>query len=256
MRVIILGCGTSGGVPRIGGKDGAGDWGACNPANPRNRRRRCSILVHDRGRSILVDTAPDLRDQLIDARVARIDAVLWTHDHADQTHGIDDLRALTLRHGPVEGWAEARTLEVLRQRFGYCFETARGSFYTALYRACLIDGPFEAAGIAVTPFYQHHGSIMSLGFRFGPIAYANDVVKLDDAAFAAMEGVDTLIIDAMRYTPHPTHAHLDLTLSWIERIRPRRAILTNMHVDLDYDEVRRRVPPHVEPAYDGMVIEA
>ncbi len=256
MRVIILGCGTSGGVPRIGGKDGAGEWGACNPANPRNRRRRCSILVQDQGKSILVDTSPDLRDQLIDARVTRIDAVLWTHDHADQTHGIDDLRALTLRHGPVEGWSDTRTLGILKDRFGYCFETARGSIYTALYRACLIDGPFEAAGIAVTPFYQHHGSIMSLGFRFGPIAYANDVVKLDDAAFAAMAGVDTLIIDAMRYTPHPTHAHLDLTLSWIERIRPRRAVLTNMHVDLDYDELRRRLPSHIEPAYDGMVIEA
>jgi phosphoribosyl 1,2-cyclic phosphate phosphodiesterase len=256
MRVTILGCGTSGGVPRIGGKDGAGEWGACNPANPKNRRRRCSILVEDQGRAVLVDTAPDLRDQLIDARVTRIDSVLWTHDHADQAHGIDDLRALTLRHGPVDGWADERTLRVLRERFGYCFETARGSFYTALYRPRLIDGPFEAAGIAVVPFYQHHGSIMSLGFRFGPIAYANDVVKLDEAAFAVMEGVDTLIIDAMRYTPHPTHAHLDMALSWIERIGPRRAILTNMHVDMDYDEVKRRVPAHVEPAYDGMVIEA
>ncbi len=256
MRVTILGCGTSGGVPRIGGKGGAGEWGACNPANPRNRRRRCSILVQDRDKTILVDTSPDLRDQLIDARVTRIDAVLWTHDHADQAHGIDDLRALTLRQGPIEAWADARTLGVLKQRFGYCFETARGSFYTALYRAHVIDGPFEVAGIAVTPFYQHHGSIMSLGFRFGTIAYANDVVKLDEAAFAAMEGVDTLVIDAMRYTPHPTHAHLDLTLSWIGRIRPRRAVLTNMHVDMDYDELKQRLPDHIEPAYDGMVIEA
>jgi phosphoribosyl 1,2-cyclic phosphate phosphodiesterase len=255
MRLIILGCGTSGGVPRIGGKDGGGDWGACDPANPKNRRRRCSVAVQDQGKTLLVDTAPDLREQLMEAHIGRVDAVLWTHDHADQAHGIDDLRPMVLRHGPVEGWSDARTLEALQQRFGYCFEAPRGSFYSALYRPRVIDGPFEVAGIAVTPFHMHHGSIMSLGFRFGPIAYANDVVKLDESAFAALDGVDTLIIDAMRYTPHPTHAHLDLTLSWIERIRPRRAILTNMHVDMDYEAVHRRVPPHVEPAYDGMIVE-
>lgn len=255
MRVTILGCGTSGGVPRIGGKDGKGEWGACDPANPRNRRRRCSILVQDGGKTVLIDTSPDLREQLIDAGVTRVDAVVWTHDHADQAHGIDDLRALTLRHGPVDGWADPRTMSVLKERFGYCFATEPGSFYSALYRERIIDGPFDAVGIPMIPFYQHHGKIMSLGFRFGPIAYANDVVRLDEAAFVAMAGVDTLIVDAMRYTPHPTHAHLDMTLGWIERIAPRRAVLTNMHVDMDYDEVARRTPAHVEPAYDGMVIE-
>jgi phosphoribosyl 1,2-cyclic phosphate phosphodiesterase len=255
-QLTILGCGTSGGVPRIGGDGGAGEWGACDPRNPRNRRRRCSVLVRVDGKTILVDTSPDVREQLLDAGVTCIDAVLWTHDHADQAHGIDDLRPFALRDGPVEGWADARTASVLRQRFAYCFDGEYGSFYRPIYRISIIESrPFRAAGIEVVPFNQSHGNIQSLGFRFGNIAYANDVVALDDAAFAVLEGVDTLVVDAMRYRPHPTHAHFDLALEWIERIRPRRAVLTNMHVDMDYDEVKRRSPPNVEPAYDGMVLE-
>jgi len=253
VRVTILGCGTSGGVPRPGGKGGKGEWGAANPDDPRNRRRRCSILVQDKGKTLLVDTSPDVRSQLLDACVERVDAVLWTHDHADQLHGIDDLRPYMLRQGQIESWSDQRTFGVLQRRFGYCFE--QDGFYSPIYRHALIDGLFRAAGIAVTPFVQDHGSIPSLGFRFGRLAYANDVVALPDEAFTAMAGVEVLVIDAMRYRPHPTHAHLDLTLQWIARIRPKQAFLTNLHVDMDYAELDRRTPDHVRPCYDGMVIE-
>ncbi len=255
MRVTILGCGTSGGVPRPGGKDGLGEWGAANPQDSRNRRRRCSILVQEKGKTVLVDTSPDLRSQLLDARVERVDAVIWTHEHADQVHGIDDLRPYALRHGRIEAWADAHTFGVLRRRFGYCFEAEGGGFYNPIYQPNLIEGPFEAAGIPVIPFAQDHGSVASLGFRFGKIAYANDVVGLSDAAFAAMTGVEFLIVDAMRYRPHPTHAHLELALEWIERVRPKQAFLTNLHVDMDYAEVDRLTPVHVHPCHDGMVID-
>ena len=256
-KVTILGCGTSGGVPRPGGPGGAGAWGACDPRNPKNIRRRCSILVEEAGKTILVDTSPDLQRQLIDARVTRLDAVLWTHDHADHTHGIDDVRPLAIHQGPIDAWASKRTLASLYTRFGYVFAQPDVSVYSTLYRAHEIgDGPFTVAGVRVVPFEMDHGSTIALGFRFGGIAYCNDVVRLDERAFKALEGVDTLIVDAMRYRPHPTHAHLDLSLEWIARIKPRRAVLTNMHVDMDYDEVNRVTPAHVEPAYDGLVLEA
>jgi phosphoribosyl 1,2-cyclic phosphate phosphodiesterase len=253
VRITILGCGTSGGVPRPGGKDGKGEWGAANPADPRNRRRRCSILVQDRGKTVLVDTSPDLRCQLLDAAVERVDAVLWTHDHADQLHGIDDLRPFRLRHGLIESWSDPRTYGVLQRRFGYCFE--QDGIYAAIYRHNLIEGPFRAAGIGVTPIPQDHGSIPSLGFRFGGFAYANDVVELPEEAFEVMAGVEVLVVDAMRYRPHPTHAHLDRTLGWIERIGPQRAFLTNLHVDMDYAELDRQTPAHVHPCHDGLAIE-
>lgn len=256
MRVTILGCGTSGGVPRIGGRDGAGDWGACDPSNPKNRRRRCSILVQDEATTVLVDTSPDCREQLIDARVKKLDAVIWTHEHADQLHGVDDPRALSLRHGPIEGWADERTWQILRHRFGYCFSSEEAGWYNPIYRPRTISGPFSIGKIYVTPFLQDHGTIPTLGLRFGPIAYVNDVVRLEEAAFDALAGVDTMIVDAMRYTPHPTHAHVELALSWIARIKPRRAVLTNLHVDLDYGRLASELPKGTEPAYDGMVIDA
>lgn len=256
MRVTILGCGTSGGVPRLGGKDGRGEWGAADPDDHRNVRTRCSILVQDQGKTVLVDTSPDVRAQLLAARVERVDAVIWTHDHADQCHGIDDLRPYVFRQGQIEAWADRRTLGILRRRFGYCFEAEGGGFYNPLYRAHEIDGPFAAGGLAVTPIPQDHGTIPSLGFRFGPVAYANDVVALPPEAFEVMQGVEVMIVDAMRYRPHPTHAHLDLALDWIERIGPRRAFLTNLHVDMDYAELDRRTPAHVHPCHDGQLIEA
>lgn len=250
MKVTILGCGSSGGVPRIGG-----DWGVCDPTNPRNRRRRCSILVEDQGATVLIDTSPDMREQLLDAGVTDLDGVVWTHDHADQTHGLDDLRAIAIRHRRrVNVWGDAETLQRLKSKFGYCFPEGTTGAYPAILNDHLIEGPFSVGPIALRPFDQDHGTMKSLGFRIGDIAYANDVVDLDDAAFDAMAGCRVMIVDALRYTPHPTHAHLDRALSWIEQVAPERAVLTNMHVDLDYETLKAELPEGVEPAYDGMVI--
>jgi len=256
MRVTILGCGTSGGVPRPGGKGGQGEWGAADPGEPRNRRRRCSILVQEAGKTLVVDTSPDIREQLLDAQVERVDAVIWTHDHADQVHGIDDLRPYALRQGPIEAWSDRRTFDILKRRFGYCFEAEGGGFYAPIYAHRLIEGSFKAAGVPVTPFVQDHGTVPSLGFRFGSVGYANDVVMLPEEAFSVLAGVEVLIVDAMRYRPHGTHAHLERALEWIERIGPKRAFLTNLHVDMDYGEVDRITPSHVHPCYDGLIIES
>jgi phosphoribosyl 1,2-cyclic phosphate phosphodiesterase len=268
IAVTILGCGSSGGVPRIGGPDGSGIWGACDPSNPKNRRRRCSVLVTRKGGEgetrVLVDTSPDMREQLIDARVSRLDGVLISHDHADQLHGIDDLRMIAInmrRRVPV--WSDATTFQGVLARFSYCFVQPEGSDYPAILDAEEIDEPFTRFGIAgaggalpVRAFRQGHGHIHSLGFRFGRIAYSSDVDRLDEKAFAALAGVEVWIVDALRYTPHPSHAHVARTLEWIARVRPKRAVLTNLHIDLDYETLRRELPDGVEPAYDGMVIEA
>jgi phosphoribosyl 1,2-cyclic phosphate phosphodiesterase len=170
-------------------------------------------------------------------------------------HGIDDLRPFALRQGPIESWADRRTQDILLRRFRYCFEAEEHGFYNPIYRPSLIEGPFHAAGVKILPFVQDHGTTSSLGLRFGPIAYANDVVQLSEQAFATMAGVEVLIVDAMRFRPHGTHAHLDRALEWIDRIRPQRAFLTNLHVDMDYGEVDRLTPPHVRPCHDGLVIE-
>lgn len=255
MRVTILGCGTSAGVPRVGGPGGKGEWGAANPSDPRNRRTRCSILVQDQDKTLLIDTSPDVRSQLLAAEVERIDAVIWTHDHADQCHGIDDLRPFALRQGQIESWSDERTYGVLSRRFGYCFHAEGNGFYNPIYRHKVISGPFQAAGLPVVPFLQDHGTIPSLGFRFGAVGYANDVVMLPEESLTALEGVEVLIVDAMRYRPHPTHAHLDRALEWIDRLKPRRAFLTNLHVDMDYAEVDRTTPSHVTPCHDGLQID-
>ncbi|WP_340151517.1 MBL fold metallo-hydrolase [uncultured Sneathiella sp.] len=252
MEVTILGCGTSGGVPRIGN-----DWGACDPDEPKNRRRRCSILVKEKGTTVLIDTSPDIREQLLEADIGRLDGVVWTHEHADQCHGIDELRVLAIRNRErVNVWGDKKTLDILIRRFDYCFRQLEGNPYPAILDEHLISGPFTIGDINFLPFDQDHGSITSLGFRMGPIGYSNDLVNLDDRGFEILEGVDTWIVDAMRYTPHPTHVNLETALKWIERLKPRRAILTNMHVDLDYQTLRRELPDGVEPGYDGMVIEA
>lgn len=251
MEVTILGCGTSGGVPRIGN-----DWGACDPDEPKNNRRRCSIFVKNEGTQVLIDTSPDIRQQLLDADIDDLDGVVWTHEHADQCHGIDELRVLAIRHRKrIDVWSDNQTLSVLMRRFDYCFKQLEGNSSPAILNEHFIDGPFAIGNIDFIPFVQDHGGINSLGFRMGSIGYSNDLVNLDDRGFEILAGVDTWIVDAMRYAPHPTHVNLETALKWIERLKPRRAILTNMHVDLDYQTLIRDLPKGVEPAYDGMKIE-
>jgi phosphoribosyl 1,2-cyclic phosphate phosphodiesterase len=261
LRFTILGCGSSGGVPRIGNV-----WGACDPMNPKNRRRRCALLVERFGKggrtSVLIDTPADLREQLLDARVDRLDAVLYTHDHADHTHGIDDLRGIafaTKRRVPIYATAETRT--VLTQRFEYCFVQPEGSPYPAILEArdlspgepLIIRG--DGGAIEAMPVLVEHGNGGALGFRFGNIAYSPDISGMPDSSAALLSGLDLWIVDALRHQPHPTHFGVKQALAWIERLGARRAILTHMTTELDYDALRRDLPEHVEPAYDGMVVE-
>jgi phosphoribosyl 1,2-cyclic phosphate phosphodiesterase len=258
LSVTILGCGSSGGVPRLGGK-----WGACDPADPRNARRRCSILVtrSDAGGAtrVLVDTSPDLRAQLLDAGVGELDAVIYTHDHADHTHGIDDLRMVVYNtHRKLQVWADTATSDSLLHRFGYAFVQPKGSEYPPILDLNLLDGGFSVGGaggeIAVTPLPVGHGNATALGFRFGPLAYIPDVSDIPEPTWALLSGLDLWIVDALRYKPHPSHSHLDKTLAWIDRAAPRQAILTNMHVDLDYATLAAETPAHVTPGHDGLTV--
>jgi len=261
LRLTILGCGSSGGVPRVGQ-----GWGDCDPSNPKNRRRRCSALLERFGSggatTILIDTSPDLREQLIEAGVNGLDGVLLSHPHADHTHGIDDLRPLCLVMGRrIDIHMNEATSAIVRRAFSYIFHMAEGSSYPPIAtERRLISGKvvrIEGAGGAVdaTPFDLDHGDISALGFRFGSLAYTPDVKLIPAASRPFLEGLDTWIIDALRYRPHPSHFSVDDALEWIERMRPRRAILTNLHTDLDYETLRARLPARVTPAYDGMRIE-
>jgi phosphoribosyl 1,2-cyclic phosphate phosphodiesterase len=262
LSFTILGCGSSGGVPRP-----ALGWGKCDPNNPKNRRRRCSLLVertNEAGRTrVLVDTSPDLREQLIDAEVDWLDGVLYTHEHADHTHGIDDLRSLVIgRHRLIDVYVDEPTSRVLFLRFGYCFVTPPGSNYPPILterriapgHAVTVAG--QGGGITALPFVQDHGDIPSLGFRFGDVAYSSDLVDLPEESVAALAELDLWIVDALRYRPHPSHFSVEQALAWIERLKPKRAILTNLHSDLDYAELGAKLPGHVEVAYDGMRIDA
>lgn len=262
LTFTILGCGSSGGVPRP-----ALGWGACDPNNPKNRRRRCSLLVERRngaGRTrVLVDTSPDLREQLLDADIDWVDGILYTHEHADHTHGIDDVRALYMhKKRRLDVYVDDATSRVLFHRFGYCFVTPPGSNYPPIMtehrirpgEPVTIDG--EGGPIRVLPFLQDHGDIASLGFRFDGVAYSSDLVDLPPASVPLLAGLDVWIVDALRYRPHGSHFSVDDALGWIARIAPKRAILTNMHSDLDFEELRARLPSHVEPAYDAMQFEA
>ncbi|MHB8528289.1 MAG: MBL fold metallo-hydrolase [Caulobacteraceae bacterium] len=263
LEVIVLGCGSSGGVPRADG-----NWGACNPADRRNWRSRCSLLVRrisDGGpatqTTVVVDAAPEFRLQAAAAGIRRLDGLLLTHDHADQCHGLDDIRAFALlQRAKIACWMDGPTRASLLQRFGYAFEGE--GIYPAIAEArenpphgerWSIGGP--SGPIEISSFDQDHGGIRSLGYRFHSIAYSSDVVDFDDATLDALRGLDLWIVDALRYTPHPTHAHVAKTLGWIERVRPRRAILTNLHIDLDYEELASRLPDGVEPAYDGLRVQ-
>ena len=259
--ITILGCGSSGGVPRVGQ-----GWGACDPRNPRNRRRRCSILVERRSEAgattVLVDTSPDARAQLIDANVTRLDAILMTHAHADHTHGIDDVRPLViLARKRIDMYMDAPTSVTVNASFGYIFQTPQGSNYPALLNEkrltpgapCVIDGPGGA--IEATPFALRHGEIDALGFRFGDIAYTPDVITIPDAALPFLENLDCWIIDALRHTRHPSHFSVEEALHWVARMKPRRAILTNLHTDLDYARLKADVPKNVDVAFDGMRVD-
>lgn len=258
MRFTILGCGSSGGVPRLGGH-----WGDCDPTNPKNRRRRCSMLVERVGPEgttrVLIDTSPDLRAQLLDAGVGELNAVIWTHAHADHTHGLDDLRMIVFnmrKRLPV--WADGDTQDDLFSRFAYAFVQPEGSPYPPILEMHTISGDvtIDGAGgpVVLRPFEVNHGAIDALGFRVGDLAYLPDVADIPETSWPMLEGLDCWVLDALRREPHPTHAHLARSLEWIARAAPKQAVLTNMHIDLDYAEVDAETPAHVTPAYDGMVL--
>lgn len=253
MKVRILGCGTSTGVPRIGN-----DWGTIDPAEPRNRRRRVSVLVSAADTRILVDTGPDMREQLLDAGVATLDAVIWTHEHADHVHGIDDLRQLFHNaRAPLAGYAAERTLRSLRSRFDYVFDGRGG--YPATVVPHLLGAGMDLGPIAVETTEQPHGAITATSLLFTSegktIGYATDFNALTDEATRLFAGVDVWILDALRHTPHPSHNHLAQALQYVERVQPKRALLTHMDFSMDYRSLLGQLPPHVEPAYDGMEIE-
>lgn len=253
MKVTILGCGASGGVPLS-----TGEWGSCDPENPKNRRRRVSIAVQDQETTLIVDTSPDFRAQMLDAEISKIDAVLITHDHADHTHGIDDLRPFFYGHGKsIDIYSDELTLRTMKERFAYIFRARPGTpdLYKPFLRPHTVTGSFQVGSISVKPFAQDHGYSKTLGFRFDKVAYSTDVLNLDEAAFRALEGVEVWIVDCLAYEVKPTHSHLTKTLQWIERVAPKRAILTHMNHTLDYEELKKRLPEDVEPAYDGLVIE-
>ncbi len=260
LKVTILGCGTSGGVPRVGNH-----WGACDPENPKNRRQRCSLLVERDGAggetAVLVDTSPDLRQQLLGAGKGWVDGVLYTHDHADHVHGIDDLRQVAFNgRRRVDVYFDAATGKLLRSRFTYCFDAPAGSEYPPILRGHEIAAgePVKIGGaggaIEALPFRQIHGSSETLGFRFGGLAYSPDVSDFPEESLEALHDLDVWIIDALRPAPHPSHFSVEQAVAWIARVKPKRAVLTHMHVDLDYATLARELPQGVEPAYDGMVL--
>lgn len=261
--ITILGCGSSGGVPRVGQ-----GWGACDPGNPKNRRRRCSILVEqvadDGGLTrVLVDTSPDLRQQLLDENIDRLDSILITHPHADHINGIDDVRPLVIKaRNRIALHMDDATARHVRRSFAYIFETPPGSQYPPLLDhrpiesgvSLTLEGP--GGPIEAIPFTLHHGEIDALGYRFGDLAYTPDLNAIPDTSRQHLENLDTWVIDALRYTPHPSHLSLSEALDWIEAMKPRRAVLTNLHTDMDFEALKRQLPPNVEPAYDGMKLPA
>lgn len=262
LRLTVLGCGSSPGTPRM-----TGDWGACDPTNPKNRRMRCAAMAERISASggvtrVLIDTGPDLRQQVLMAGIRRIDGVIYTHPHADHIHGIDDLRSFVLdQRRLVDIHADQPTLARLREAFGYCFTTPPGSSYPPILLAHVIDHAMpvviegEGGALAFEPLPQVHGDIISLGFRIGDLAYCPDVSDFPDATAARLRGLKMLVIDALQYRTHPSHLSLDQALGWIEKLAPEHALLTHMHVPLDYATLKAALPAHIEPAYDGMSVE-
>jgi phosphoribosyl 1,2-cyclic phosphate phosphodiesterase len=255
VKITVLGCGSSGGTPLVG----ATGWGASNPDDPRNRRLRPSILVEQGATTLLVDTSPDLREQMIRAGVERVDAILYTHAHADHVHGIDDIRSFNFhRGGPLDAWGGAETMATIQRRFDYVFEpypTERPRFFRPCLTPHVANGPFRIGEIDIVPFAQQHGRMASFGYRFGRFAYSTDVHALDEAAFAALEGIEVWIVDCLSETPHPTHSHLEQTLDWIRRVGPRQAWLTHLSHNMDYATLAAKCPAGVAPAHDGLTIK-
>lgn len=251
----MLGCGGSAGVPSIGCS-----CSVCTSTNPKNNRTRVSIFIEINGINILVDTSPDLRQQVLREKISRIDAVLYTHDHADHVHGIDELRSFNYLLGaPLPVFGDIYTMDILQKRFAYAFmEKPQNQWYRPTLLPNTVAGgairQFEVLGVPVTAFEQNHGKGVSLGYRIGNFAYSTDTDFLPDSAFEALAGVDTWVVDCLRYTPAPTHAHLETTLSWIDRLKPKQAILTHMAHELDYDILSAELPPGVLVGYDGLEI--
>jgi len=262
MKITLLGVGASAGVPTIGGADGGGDWGVCDPNEPRNWRSRSSIVVEgDDHQRLLVDTSPDMRSQLLASRISGVHAILFTHSHADHITGLDDVRILNrIIDRPLTAYATQQSLDELNRRFGYAF---RPWSPPGFYRPVLIGSPvqpndtIEAAGMQIRLFNQNHGKVDTLGLRIGGFAYSTDVVQLDEAAFSVLQGIDTWVVGCfLRKGPHWTHADLPAVLSWVDRLKPRRTILTHMGTDMDWAWMQANLPPHVEAGYDGMVLAA
>mgnify|MGYP002713250746 CR=1 FL=1 len=258
LSLRILGCGSSGGVPRLGGH-----WGDCDPENPKNRRTRCSLLVTREDEAgttrVLIDTSPDLRHQLLAADVGELDAVLYTHPHADHVHGLDDLRMIVFNmRQRLNVWADGDTCDQLLSRFGYAFVQPHGSPYPPICDLHTINGPVTISGaggdLTFTPFEVNHGAIEALGFRIANTAYLPDVAQIPDDVWPVLDGLDLWIVDALRRDPHPTHSHLAQSLDWIARVAPKQAVLTNMHIDLDWEVVNAETPAHITPAYDGLTL--
>ncbi len=262
-RFTLLGCSSSPGVPRING-----DWGNCDPNNPKNRRTRASFLIEqigpDGGKTVVViDTGPDFREQMIRSKVEFIDAVVYSHGHADHLHGIDDLRGyFHSQHKRIPIHAEPHTMARIEEGFGYCLKTPDGSAYPPIVEPQLIedlDRPITVTGaggpISLLPLKQQHGDIISIGVRIGNVAYCCDVSDFPQETVAKLSGLDLLYIDALQYRPHPSHLSLEQALGWIERLAPKRSVLTHMHTPLDYDTVMAETPANVEPGYDQFVVE-
>lgn len=259
LRVVVLGCGGSAGVPQIGGADGRGDWGACDPSEARNRRTRTSIAVVNGAGTLLVDTTPDMRAQLLACAIARVDAIVFTHSHADHVTGLDDVRGLNRAASrPLDAYATRRTLDEITQRFPYAFRPWQppGFFRPVLMQREIEPGSLiHAAGMDVRTFVQDHHVMPTLGLRIGRFGYSTDVIDLDESAFAALEGIDTWLVGCFQRQPHFTHAHVDLVASWVQRLRPRRTVLTHMGYDLDWAWMQANLPPGIEPAHDGLILE-
>jgi phosphoribosyl 1,2-cyclic phosphate phosphodiesterase len=260
MKITILGCGGSGGVPLVGGENGAGDWGQCDASNPKNRRLRASIAVFIEGKTVLVDTSPDLRQQLLSNKISNIDAIVYTHAHADHCHGIDDIRSLNaLANKALPAFADVETAHHLKNRFGYVFTplVPKNGFYkpSLTIQAIHPPTPFEIEGVMIQPVWLDHGTQQVVGYCFKNAVYMTDCSDIPKDSWAFLEDKHTIIIDCLQRKSHPTHSWLDKTLGFIQRLNPKRAILTHMNTDLDYETLKNSLPPTIEPAFDGMILD-